>query len=57
MDKSIGRGWKTWKVGVNDDMEVLGLQPECSRICGKASYQGKRLTLAERLSLAERGRS
>ena len=48
--RCVGRGRKTWRECVRDDMEELGLHPEwvVFRICGGTSYREKRLTLAER---------
>ena len=48
--RCAGRGRKTWRECVKDDMDELGLYSEwvVSGICREASYQEKRLTLAER---------
>ena len=45
--RGAGRGRKTWRERVKDDMDELGLDPEWVRICGGSSYRKKRLTLAE----------
>ena len=50
-ERCVGRGRMTWRESTKADMKLLGLQPywmgDCSKICGEASYWGKRLTLAE----------
>ena len=47
--RCAGRGRKTWRECVKDDMDELGLHSEwVVWICGEASYREKRLTLAER---------
>ena len=48
--RCAGRGRKTWRECVKDDMDELGLHSEwvVFRICGEASFWEKRLTLAER---------
>ena len=44
--RCAGRGRKTWRECVKDDMEERNGQ--CSGMCGETSYREKRLTLAER---------
>ena len=47
--RCAGRGRKTWRECVKDDMDELGLHSEWGVwICGEASYREKLLTLAER---------
>ena len=48
--RCVGRGRKTWRECVRDDMEELGLHLNgwCSGICGETSYRENCLTLAER---------
>ena len=49
--RCAGRGRKTWRECVKDDMEGAGfctLNGQCSGIYGETSYLEKRLTLAER---------
>ena len=48
--RGAGRGSKTWRECVKDDMDELGLDPEWVRFkdMWRASYREKRLTLAER---------
>ena len=48
--RCAGRGRKTWRECVKDDMDELGLHSMswwCSGMCGEVSYQEKRPTLAE----------
>ena len=47
--RCVGRGRKTWRECVKDDTEELGMHSEWAvlKSMWDASYQGKRLTLAE----------